>query len=134
GVPEIVALSIAACVFLQLAHTLKVGRLTRSEVFLNFLFRRVPWLGYLLQGLFHLVGAGLFVVLFRASFPLFTKAWRIDEYVGASGDFMAPVWPVKLIILIGCAATCLQFLLLAYRDFRAMIDPGLREKEAGESS
>jgi hypothetical protein len=45
--------------------------------------------------------------------PLFTKAWRIDEYVGAQGDFMAPVWPVKLIILIGCAAGAIQFLLMA---------------------
>ena len=32
GVPEIVALSIVACVFLQIAHTLKVGRLTRSDI------------------------------------------------------------------------------------------------------
>ena len=35
GVPEIVALSIVACVFLQIAHTLKVGRLTRSDILLN---------------------------------------------------------------------------------------------------
>ena len=51
---------------------------------------------------------------------MFTKAWRIDEYVGAQGDFMAPVWPVKLIILIGCAAGAIQFMLMATDSFKKM--------------
>jgi hypothetical protein len=42
---------------------------------------------------------------------------RINEYVGAEGDFKAPVWPVKLIILIGCVAAGIQFLLMAGQDF-----------------
>lgn len=120
GVPEIVALSIVACVFLQLAHTLKVGRLTRSDIFLKWLNRRDPRLGHFLQGIYHLVGALIMIILFKASIPLFSKAWRMDLYVGAEGDFMAPVWPVKLIIIIGCVATAIQFLLLAWSDFRSM--------------
>ena len=117
GVPEIVALSIVACVFLQLAHTLKVGRLTRSDILLNWLDRKHPTLGALLQGVYHLIGAALMGILFFASLPLFTKAWQLDVYVGAEGDFMAPVWPVKLIILIGCAAAAIQFLLTAGHKF-----------------
>ena len=118
GVPEIVALSIVALVFLQIAHTLGVGRLTRSEVLLGWLLRVRPRAGHVVQGIYHLIGAALFVILFNSSVPLFVKAWRIDEYVGAEGDFMAPVWPVKLIILIGCAAGCIQFLILTWRDLR----------------
>ena len=125
GVPEIVAMSIVACVFLQIAHTLKVGRLTRSEVLLNLLRRRVPKLGRFCEGVYHLVGACLLAVLFNASIPLFTRAWERGEYVGAEGDFMAPVWPVKLIILIGCAAGCLQFLIMAARNFRQIFRPGV---------
>ena len=121
GVPEIVALSIVACVFLQLAHTLKVGRLTRSDILLNWLDNQHPVLGSLLQGVYHLVGAVLMAILFFASLPLFTKAWRLDLYVGAEGDFMAPVWPVKLIILIGCAAATLQFVLTAADHFIHMV-------------
>ena len=121
GVPEIVSLSIVACVFLQLAHTLKVGRLTRSEVLLNFLDARLPWLSGIIKGIYSLVGAGLMMLLLQASYPLFTKAWQIDEYVGAEGDFTAPVWPVKLIILVGCLAACIQFLLLAWRQFRSAV-------------
>lgn len=120
GVPEIVAMSIVACVFLQLAHTLKVGRLTRADLFLNWLAGKAPRLEHFLQGIYHVIGAGLMIILFSASQPLFTKAWRLDLYVGAEGDFMAPTWPVKLIILIGCAAASIQFLLTAYREFRAM--------------
>ena len=120
GVPEIVALSIVACVFLQLAHTLKVGRLTRSDVFLKWLDKKYPGFGHFLQGIYHLVGAGVMIILFTASLPLFAEAWRLDVYVGAEGDFMAPVWPVKLIIIIGCAATAIQFLLTAYDNFRSM--------------
>lgn len=124
GVPEIVAMSIVACVFLQIAHTLKVGRLTRSEVLLNFLHSRFPKLRQFCEGLYHLVGACLLAVLFSASIPLFTRAWRIGEYVGAEGDFMAPIWPVKIIILIGCAAGSLQFLTMAVRNFTRVVFPG----------
>ena len=42
GVAEIVALSIVICVFLQLAHTLAVGRLTRADILLRWLAKRYP--------------------------------------------------------------------------------------------
>ncbi len=120
GVPEIVALSIVACVFLQIAHTLKLGRLTRSDILLNWLQTRHSNIKHFLEGVYFLVGACLMAILLRSSIPLFTKAWHIDEYVGAQGDFMAPVWPVKLIILIGCAAGAIQFFLLAIGSFKKM--------------
>ncbi len=120
GVPEIVALSIVACVFLQIAHTIRVGRLTRSDIMLDWMRRRHPGLGHFLEGLYCLVGAGLMVILFESSLPMFTKAWRIGEYVGAEGDFMAPVWPVRLIILAGCAVAAVQFALMAADSFRQM--------------
>ncbi len=118
GVPEIVAMSIVALVFLQIAHTLKVGRLTRSDAFLARLLISRPKLGRCFQGAFNIVGATFFAILFWFSLPLFTKAWRIGEYVGAQGDFMAPIWPVKLLILIGCLAACIQYVLLAWEDFQ----------------
>lgn len=120
GVPEIVALSIVACVFLQIAHTLKVGRLTRSEILLNWLAKKRPGLGHLLNGIYHIIGGVLMIIMFDASLPLFKKAWRLDVYVGAEGDFMAPVWPVKLIILIGCMAAAIQFFLTAWHELRAV--------------
>jgi TRAP-type mannitol/chloroaromatic compound transport system permease small subunit len=131
GVPEIVALSIVACVFLQIAHTLKVGRLTRSDILLNWLQTHRPGLKHFLEAVYSLIGACLMGILFKASLPLFSKAWRIDEYVGAQGDFMAPVWPVKLIILIGCAAGAIQFFLMACSSLRQAATSIGAKKESG---
>jgi len=118
GVPEIVAMSIVACVFLQIAHTLKVERMTRSDILLNWLQARYPGVRHFLEGVYYFIGAAMMALLFDSSMPLFTRAWRIDEYVGAEGDFMAPVWPVKLIILIGCAAGVIQFLMMSFGSFK----------------
>jgi TRAP-type mannitol/chloroaromatic compound transport system permease small subunit len=134
GVPEIVSLSIVACVFLQIAHTLKVGRLTRSDLLLNRLEARHPEVKNFLEGVYYLIGAGLMAILLNASIPLFTNAWRIDEYVGAQGDFMAPVWPVKLIILIGCAAGAVQFLLMAVSSFKNFTAAARIPDDAGGGS
>ena len=131
GVPEIVALSIVACVFLQIAHTLKVGRLTRSDILLNWLQARHPALKHLLEAVYYLIGGFVMAILFKASIPLFTNAWRIDEYVGAQGDFMAPVWPVKLIILIGCAAGAIQFVIMAVGSIKQLKAPEGRRKDTG---
>ncbi|MFQ5485374.1 MAG: TRAP transporter small permease subunit [Desulfobacterales bacterium] len=120
GVPEIVSMSIVACVFLQIAHTLKVGRLTRSDILMNWLKIKYPRVQQALEGVYYFIGASLMAILFKASVPLLAKAWRIDEYVGAEGDFMAPVWPVKMIILIGCAAGTIQFLIMSFENFRKL--------------
>ena len=124
GVPEIVAMSIVACVFLQIAHTLKVGRLTRSDILMNWLENRYPRVKRFLEGVYYLVGFFLMAILCKASFPFFTKAWRIDEYVGAEGDFMAPIWPVKLIILIGCVAGAIQFMIMSVDNFKQLFITG----------
>ncbi|MEJ2167090.1 MAG: TRAP transporter small permease subunit [Desulfobacterales bacterium] len=134
GVPEIVSMSIVACVFLQIAHTLKVGRLTRSDILISRLENNHPALKHLLEGVYYLIGAGLMVIFLYASFPLFIRAWRIGIYVGAQGDFMAPVWPVKLVILIGCAAGGIQFLLMAVGSFRNLAASGRIAKDAGGGS
>jgi len=114
GVPEMVSLSIVGIVFFQLAHTLRVGRLTRSDSFLQVISQKFPIFHHMLEMVFNLVGASLMAVLFYSSLPFFIKSWENDIFVGAIGDFTAPVWPVKLIILIGVAATFFQFLLSSW--------------------
>jgi TRAP-type mannitol/chloroaromatic compound transport system permease small subunit len=118
GVTELVALSIVGIVFLQLADTLHSGRFTRADVLLERLKRQRPVLAARLQALFHAVGALLMAVILWAAWrPLF-ESIRIREYVGAIGDFTAPVWPVRLIMLVGLAVTLVTFVLLALADWR----------------
>ncbi len=109
GVPEIVSMSIVGCVFLQLANTLHVGRITRAEMIIEWLHRRRPSAGAIFQLAFDLLGAAVFAAISYGTFPAFTHAWRIDEFVGVEGDFTAPVWPVKLIIVVGAAATAIEY-------------------------
>lgn len=116
GVPEMVSLSIVAIVFLQAAEAFRMGRITRSEAILNFLERRSKRLRALLEAIFALAGLGIIGVLLNASYPFFIKSWNRDTFVGTVGDFIAPVWPVKLIILIGCTALIAQFGLYFVRQ------------------
>ena len=118
GVTELVALSIVGIVFLQLADTLHSGRFTRADVLLDRLKRTRPVLAARLQALYHLIGAALMAVILWAAWSPLMEAIRIREYVGAIGDFTAPVWPVRLIMLVGLAATLITFVLLAWADWR----------------
>ena len=118
GVAELVGLSIVGIVFLQLADTLHSGRFTRADVLLARLKASRPVLAARLQALYHLVGAALMGIILWAAWQPLVDAIRIRQYVGAIGDFTAPVWPVRLIMLIGLTATLITFALLAWTDLR----------------
>lgn len=113
GVPEMVSMSIVAIVFLQLAQTFRSGRLTRTEAILNILQSRAPRLHDALEMLFAFAAIALIWQLFSASNALFVKAWVRGTFEGTIGDFTAPTWPVKLIILIGCIALIAQLVMFA---------------------
>jgi TRAP-type mannitol/chloroaromatic compound transport system permease small subunit len=116
GVLELVRLSIVGIVFIQLGHTLRAGRITRADNLIHIVQRRLPRFGYGMQALFELAGTGVFVVLFQASLPLFLRSWASGEYAGIEGYITYPIWPVRLIILIGSFCAGLQFLFFAWRD------------------
>jgi len=113
GVPEMVSLSILGIVFLQLANTLSVGRLTRSDALIGALRRRFPRGGDLLDAVFHLLGAALMAIVLWSAWPKFVRSWERGEFVGAVGNFTAPTWPINLIVIVGGAALMLTFLLRA---------------------
>lgn len=119
GVNEIVGMTIVACIFLQLAHGIRKDRLTRSDIILSRL-DRMPRLRLALEASYDLVGTFLLAILFFFSIPILTHAWNIDEYVGAEGSFTAPIWPVKLIVVVGCLVSTIQCLINSYRRFRKM--------------
>ena len=126
GVKEIVELSIVGIVFLQLPHTLRVGRITRSDAAFNQLLSRFPRVAHVLSALYNLTGALLAALIVYGSVPRFASAWSDNHYIGNQGIFVAPVWPVRLIIVIGCTCLAVQFALFVWRDMRC-----LREGEHG---
>jgi TRAP-type mannitol/chloroaromatic compound transport system permease small subunit len=121
GVPELVSLSIVGIVFLQLADTLRCGRFTRAEILLDWLTRKHPALADALHVLYHLIGAALMLAILWAAWAPLVESLRIFEYVGAVGSFQAPVWPIRLIMLVGLGMTVLCFLLLAWCDVRRLL-------------
>jgi len=113
GVPEIVSMSIVAIVFLQVAQAFRKGRLTRTEAVLGYIGKRFPRSRLVIELGFSFAAIALIWQLLSASQPLFMKAWVRGTYEGTVGNFTAPIWPVKLIILIGCTALLVQLVLYA---------------------
>ena len=117
GVPELVTLSIVAIVFLQISAALRAGRMTQSDGFLNWLTDRAPRAGKALATLFDLAGIAVLWVIVSTTWPIFTRAWARGEFVGALGDFTAPVWPVKLTLMVGGTVLMLQFAARIWRRY-----------------
>ena len=120
GVPEIVSMSIVAIVFLQVAQAFRKGRMTRTDAVLDYIQKKAPRVRSLMELVFTLAAITLIWQLYSASEPLFVKAWVRGTYEGTVGDFTAPIWPVKLIILIGCAALLVQLVLHAITSLFAL--------------
>lgn len=118
GTHEMIQISVVGIVFLQLADTIRTGRLTRSDSVLGILGERCPRLAAGLQCTFYLLGASFMGIGLWGSVPLLKEAIERGSYLGNEGIFTAPVWPVKTIIVIGLAVCLIQFLRLAIASFR----------------
>lgn len=124
GVTEMVELSIVCIVFLQISDAIRAGRLTRSDGLYSRITRHAPLAGHVLGVIFDLTGALFFLAILYGSLPRLVEAWRGGYYAGNVGIFTFPVWPVRLILVVGCItamAVFLQFVrqhILAIRESR----------------
>ena len=114
GVNEIIELSLVGIVFLQLGDATRHGRLTRSDGFFNFMVKRKPKIGRMMGTIFDLLGAFFMGLILWGATPMFIESWEGDFYEGQEGVFTAPVWPVNLVIVIGCFLTFLLFIRMAW--------------------
>lgn len=121
GTLELTEMGIVAVVYLQLAHTIRVKRLTRSDTFLNFLVHRHgERVDQALRMVFNLAGAVMLAIIAYGQYPRLIDAWSRGYYKGNVGIFTAPTWPLEAIMLLGATAASLQFLVLAWRRARAL--------------
>jgi TRAP-type mannitol/chloroaromatic compound transport system permease small subunit len=125
GVPELVSFSIVGIVFLQLAHTLRSGAMTRSDVLLGVLERHAPRARFALLAAFHVVGGVLMLMIAWKYWPSVVAAWQHPErnFMGNPGFFTIPQWPLFILVFLGIAATAIQFLLMSWSDLRSMQEP-----------
>ncbi|MGE3246462.1 MAG: TRAP transporter large permease subunit [Beijerinckiaceae bacterium] len=110
GVPTLVENSIIAIVFLGLIASVRHGRVTRSEMFLNILEKRGRGGDIFLMAVYNLLGVLLMALIFFYAWPMFEKAWTGRAYVGVEGVFTLPVWPIRLIVLVCAGLVAIQFL------------------------
>jgi len=120
GVTELVELSIVAIVFLQLADAVRNRRLTRSDGLYSRIRERRPRFGHMLGAFFDLAGAVFFLALIAGSIPRLIAAWEHGYFSGNKGIVVIPVWPVRLIIVIGAVTVVFVFLGQARRHLVAL--------------
>ena len=111
GVTEIVGYSLIGAVFLQLAHSLHVGRFSRAEMFIEPLARNRPVTAALFHAVFAAGGILVFGLIAWGTVAKFEEAWP-DLKFGVEGDFTILVWPLRLIILTGAVMVAVKYLIL----------------------
>ncbi len=124
GVTELVELSIVAIVFLQLGDAVRCGRLTRSDGLYSRLLEHHPRIGHLFGLVFDLAGAFFFSTILLGAVPLLQDAWERGYYAGNKGLVVIPIWPVRLILVIGCITVTLVFLGFVKKHLRAIAGNG----------
>ena len=127
GVPMMVSMSIVAIVFLQTPQTFNRGRLTQNVSILNAIGRRTPLVKLLLDITYSIAAFFLILQIFKSTYPLFIKSWVRNTYEGTIGDFTAPIWPIKFVILLGCFLLMVQIMLFGIRQVIKYYDPTHQE-------
>jgi len=118
GVPLVISMSIIGIVFLQLPDALRNGRFIRNDALIGRLLQRRPQIGHAMEAVYNFAGAVFMAILVWYEWPFFVKNWTQNIYAGNEGDFILPVWPLTLMVLIGGTCCGIQYLLHMWRDFR----------------
>ncbi|MBO21635.1 MAG: hypothetical protein CMM26_04550 [Rhodospirillaceae bacterium] len=131
GTTEIVEISIVTILYLQIAHTLKVGRITRSDALYGRILMKWPPLGNIMGIFFHLAGLGLMVAIVIGGWPKWLQAYHGGHFVGNTGVFTFPEWPQRLALVVGCSLLGVQFFLAVLDNVRGIFGkPPLEHEEA----
>jgi len=134
GVAEFVALSVPACVFLQLPSTVSQRRLVRAEMVIERLETHQPRVAALFNATYGLVGVYIFWKILVWAWPDFLDAWASGEFAGAQGAYTIPVWPFKLTLIVGTFFGLLQFAKRLMLELMTMLGPkpaGTADKATG---
>ena len=118
GVPELVGQSIVMIMFLQLVSTIRHNGIPRAEIGIVFFRNRSPRIHQLLEFLIALAGGFVCLLIATETYPRLIRSIERSEVFGTEGIFAAPLWPIRLIVVVGSALAAIQFLLIAINHFR----------------
>jgi TRAP-type mannitol/chloroaromatic compound transport system permease small subunit len=117
GVYEFLGLSIVAVVFLQMANTLRENRHVANDIILQWVGQTYPRVSRFFYGVFYLIGAALMALIVWFVWPNFLDNYYNGFFRGTAGYVEIPIWPFMLTVIVGGAATAIQYLLLAVQEF-----------------
>jgi len=123
GVAEFIALSVPACVFLQLPAAIAQRRLVRADLTIGVLERHFPRAAAVFNLAFALAGLFLFWKILGWAWPDIVKSYAGREFSGVQGVYEIPVWPFKLTLIVGAAFGLIQFARLAWVELRTVLAP-----------
>ena len=115
GVNEFIGLSIVAVVFLQMANTLHEDRHVSNDIFIRLIGTSHARLSAGLYASFHIVGAALMAMIVIYVWPIVVEAYQGRYYSGTAEVIEIPIWPFMAVVVVGAAATTVQFILDARR-------------------
>jgi TRAP-type C4-dicarboxylate transport system permease small subunit len=110
-VAEIGALSVVMILFLQLATTVSHDRMARTEFFVRSVQRASPRAARVLEGFYDLVGATACGLIAWSTVGVLAKDLKAHEFIGVLGVFTLPVWPFRVLIIVGVTAATLHYLM-----------------------
>jgi TRAP-type C4-dicarboxylate transport system permease small subunit len=113
GVAEIAARSVVAIVFLLLPAVALNGTMIRADFLLRIMRKWSAGSVHLLDCLFSVTGAALFVLVAVSAWPDTYMALQSSEFFGVRGVWTLPTFPFRLIIVLGAGATSLAFAVSA---------------------
>jgi len=110
GTFELVQFLMVMIVFLQLPDVVRTNRLTCSDGFLAMLAARNSTLARLLARVIDAAAMVFMALIAWAIWPEFLRSWASGAFMGTPGMFVAPYWPIHLVILLSSLLASLLFL------------------------
>ena len=120
GVPELVAYSLVGAFFLQLSHSLHVGRFARAEMFIEPMEKNHPIAAGIFNIVFNLAGIFVFALIAYGTYFKFLEAWP-DLKFGVEGDFTILVWPLRAVIFVGAVAVSFEYFIRTVNSIRQFV-------------
>lgn len=124
AIAEMAAYAVVGIVFLQLPAAFYRSRMTRSDLVSQWLERRAPRLGRLLEAMFASFTIAIFAILAKVSLHAAQVSFVKHETAGVEGVFSFPAWPLRALITLGAALSALALLVLLFRLYRPAPPPG----------
>jgi TRAP-type C4-dicarboxylate transport system permease small subunit len=130
GTPEIVSMSIVIICFLLAGYAVQSGGMIYTGVIVDIFGVRGQAFAQLLSAL---LGAAFFAIIVWGSYEPTLHAIASGEYEG-EGALRVPVWPARVIVVIGSVLIITSYLLLAASAIATLISGGTEDTNTPTSS